>query len=633
MITRRTQLALLIAIVLFGLAIRLYRLDAGAFRGDEAFSVQRWTAEPLSVSLTDIASIEPHPPLTYILFRFWGLVFGTESEFLLRMLPALLNLTGISAIYALGKRLSGQSTVGLISAFLWAIHPFQVWHAQDFRNYGIWAGLSLILLWLALRVIQSRKRNILDWILYTVIAIISCLIFYNELITIGVLGLYVLLLYWRKPKFVIQWSMLNGSIIILTIATFFIFQSDLISSGEYAGTTGALQIEQLWQRFTPVLHFGDTLSLSLQQQFNPATDWWFFIWLVTVLAMIYLAITRPKQSIFMLMLAIIPLLMLALISTRLFIFRPRYVMLSVPAYTLLISYTIYLLWLRPMTRIVSIALLITWVGISGISLNNYYHNPDYQKAPDWRDMIAYLEENTQSDEIIIQTGVDAGFGYYYENADIVAGEFALPANFDQPINDIIVEMEATVARFDTIWIVGQTFPDWQNAGVVEEWALDNLQLIREAQIAGLPVRQFMVWEVQSDELVDEPLAIFEASIALMGVELLQSNYTDDLTAILYWQAFEQTETALTVFSHLVGKINPETGTSLWSQDDHPPQNGRLSTNLWEVNRLYRDVYRLPLSTVVPGDYRLHIGFYDPATGDRLLLEDGADAYMLDIIIE
>lgn len=632
MMTRRTHIAILIGIVLLGFSLRLYQLDAVAFRGDEAFSVQRWAATPLSESLSEIASIEPHPPLTYVLFRLWGLIFGIESEFTLRLLPILFNLIGIPAMYALGKRLSGKAIIGLISAFLWAIHPFEIWHAQDFRNYGIWAGLSVMLLWLALKLIQSNKREMTDWLLYIFVATISCLIFYNELITIGILGLYVLLLYWRETKFTIQWSVVNGSIIILTIVAFFIFQGDLVSSGEYAGTTGALQIEQLWQRFISVLQFGDTLSLSLQYQFNPATNWWTFILAITVVALFYVTKSRPKQSIFILMTAFIPLLMLGLISTRLNIFRPRYVMLAVPGYILLISYTIHLLWSGKFTRIVSIAMMILWISISGISLDNYFHNVDYRKSPDWRELTAFLEENTQADEIIIQTSVDAGFGHYYNIADIIAGEFALPANFDQPISDVITKMEATAESFDTIWILGQTFPDWQNAGVVEDWAFENLQLIRETWIAGLPVRQFMNRDVQDGEVNDESIAIYGDSIVLLDIVTLQSDYTDDLTIILYWQALQQTETPLTVFVHLVGDINPETSTPLWSQDDHLPQNGFISTDLWETGTIYRDVYTLPLSSVTSGEYSLYIGFYDPDINERVLLENGEDAYVLDSVI-
>lgn len=632
MMTRRTQIAILIGIVLLGFSLRLYQLDAVAFRGDEAFSVQRWAATPLSESLSEIASIEPHPPLTYVLFRLWGLIFGIESEFTLRLLPILFNLIGIPAMYALGKRLSGKAIIGLISAFLWAIHPFEIWHAQDFRNYGIWAGLSVMVLWLALKLIQSNKREMTDWLLYIFVATISCLIFYNELITIGILGLYVLLLYWHETKFAIQWSVVNGSIIIITIVAFFIFQGDLVSSGDYAGTTGALQIEQLWQRFIPVLQFGDTLSLSLQYQFNPATNWWTFILAITVVALFYVTKSRPKQSIFILMTAVIPLLMLGLISTGLNIFRPRYVMLAVPGYILLISYTIHLLWSMKFTRIISITMMILWISISGISLDNYFHNVDYRKSPDWRELTAFLEENTQADEIIIQTSVDAGFGHYYNIADIEAGEFALPANFDQPIPDVIAEMETTAESFDTIWILGQTFPDWQNAGVVEDWAFENLQLIRETWIAGLPVRQFMNWDVQDGEVSDEPIVIYAESIALLDIVTLQSDYTDDLTVILYWQALQQTEMPLTVFVHLVSDINPETGTPLWSQDDHPPQNGIISTDLWETDIIYRDVYTLPLSSVTSGEYSLYIGFYDPDINGRVLLENGEDAYILDAII-
>ncbi|MCA9913768.1 MAG: hypothetical protein KC496_10485, partial [Anaerolineae bacterium] len=55
----------LIAFIWFGFALRLHQIDAVALRGDEAFSVQNWAGLPLSASLTDIASIEPHPPGTY----------------------------------------------------------------------------------------------------------------------------------------------------------------------------------------------------------------------------------------------------------------------------------------------------------------------------------------------------------------------------------------------------------------------------------------------------------------------------------------------------------------------------------------------------------------------------------------
>lgn len=629
---RYTHLAILISILLLGSFLRLYHLDTVAFRGDEAFSVQRWTATPLNQSLTDIASIEPHPPLTYMLFRFWGIIFGTQSEFSLRLLPVFFNLLGIPAIYALAKRISKQENVALIAAFLWAIHPFEIWHAQDFRNYGIWAGLSVMTLWLGLRVIQLQKASLIDWVLYTAIAVTSCLIFYNELITIGTLGLYVLLMFWHKPKFVMKWSVLNGGIIALTIAMFIIFQGDLISGGGYGGTTGGFEIEQYWQRFMPVLNFGDTLSLSLLQQFNPTTNWWLFITIIIISASSYLTVSRPKHSIFLLILAIIPLITLGLISTQLQIFRPRYVMLVVPAYTIIISYVICLLWQKAFMRIISVVLLGIWIAISAISLNNYYHNPAYQKSPDWRGLITYLENNVQDDEVIIQTSVDASFGYYYDNSTISAGEFALPADVTQEIPEIITTLESTSEQFDSLWIVGQTFPDWQNAGIVENWASENLQLTRQTQIAGLPVRQFMNWDVNPETLSTQSLATFADSISLIDINIFAPEPTNELTIHLYWQVIEQTDNPMTVFVHLIGDVNPETGSLLWAQDDHPPQNGRVSTNLWDTGQIYRDVYVLDLEGIPVGEYQLLIGLYDPETSERLLVDENTDAYFADAII-
>jgi hypothetical protein len=624
---RNTALSVLVAIILVGFFLRLYHLDTVAFRGDEAFSVQRWSATPLYESLTDIASIEPHPPLTYILFRAWGLIFGTYFGFSLRMLPLLFNLMGIPALYAIGKLLSGRHDIGLLAAFFWAIHPFQIWHAQDYRNYAIWAGLSTLTVWLGLHLILAKRKRHIDWIFYTLLALSSCLIFYNELITIGVLGLFVLIFYWRDRRFLVQWSLLNGGIIAIIFLTFFIFQGDLITSGGYGGTTGGFELTQYWQRFLPVLAFGDSLSVTLMQQFNADTVWWPLVLLLIMVSWLTVLYYQPKQAYFLALLGFVPLVMLGLISMRLSIFRPRYIMIAIPAYILMLSFAINVLWQHNLwQKLISFVLVLTWLGLSLTSLNNYYNNSDYAKAPNWPALANYLEANTEESEVIIQTSVDAGFGYYYDRADILAGEFALPADVDQPISEIIATMEQTSANYHSIWIVGQTFPDWPNTGLVEKWALENLQLVRETHIARLPVRQFMAWDVLPSEIEVEPLAVYGDSIELVGTHIFEPEPTNELTIWLYWRPLILTETPQTVFVHLIGDLNPATGTPLWSQEDHPPQNDRASTSEWETNVFYRDMYKLSLENVVTGEYILMAGFYDPQNGTRLLLEDGSDAF-------
>ena len=111
---RRVRLLFLLAPVIWlGFGLRLHDLAAVPLRGDEAFSALNWAQKPPPQSLTEIAAIEPHPPLPYLLFHAWGrAVGGIDSPFALRFLDVLGNIIGAAAMFALGWRLSSQPAVG-----------------------------------------------------------------------------------------------------------------------------------------------------------------------------------------------------------------------------------------------------------------------------------------------------------------------------------------------------------------------------------------------------------------------------------------------------------------------------------------------------------------------------------------
>ena len=131
--------SLLVIIILLGFGLRTHDLQAVPLRGDEAFSVLYWADTPLNVSLTEIAHGEPHTPLVYAVGRAWNYIIGgIDSVFALRYLSVLGNIIGVSAIFALGWRLSKRRSAALIAALMWALHPFEIWHSQEFRNYAYW---------------------------------------------------------------------------------------------------------------------------------------------------------------------------------------------------------------------------------------------------------------------------------------------------------------------------------------------------------------------------------------------------------------------------------------------------------------------------------------------------------------
>ncbi len=616
---------MMILIILVGFFLRLYHLSIVPLRGDEAFTVQYWAQQPLADSLAKTATIEPHPILTYALFRGWGLAAGT-SAFTMRLLPAMTNVLGIAALYAIGRRIGGRK-LGLVAALLFALHPFEIWHAQDARNYGIWAGASAVTLALGIRALRTKWR--IHWIAYAIIAAITANIFYFEWLTTAAFGLYVAIAYWKERRVFGIWLAAALPAILTSAASFLILQGSLIATGSYGGTTASrLDFPRLFTWFLPTLSVGETIPA------NFSATLWPFILLILCTGLLINWRKNHRMTLLLAILAFVPMLLLAGASSRLNIFNPRYMLSAVPAFLLLFAVLIVdirSVGLLPASvrRILPYALAGVWLILAGYSLNNAYFDSDYAKSKNWPALIQYVRENVTKEDLVIQLSVDPAFGYYY---DAPADAPALPEKPSQPASDIEQKLEIDSTHYQSIWIVGQTFPDWPNTGVVENWLDNHMQFIRGGQIDGLNYRQYVPWQVAPAEIEGQPLATFDTLVELVGAHVfLPPDTSGSLTVWFDWKPIKQSATPLKIFVHLIGDTNPETGSPLWTQDDHFPQNGRVNTDSWTVNTVYRDIYSLPLASVIPGEYTIEIGFYDPMTNQRLQVGDG-DSFVLQKLI-
>ncbi|MBN1640616.1 MAG: hypothetical protein JXA09_05210 [Anaerolineae bacterium] len=107
-------------------------------------------------------------------------------------------------------------------------------------------------------------------------------------------------------------------------------------------------------------------------------------------------------------------------------------------------------------------------------------------------------------------------------------------------------------------------------------------------------------------------AVFGSQIALLGYDVLPvQGAAQSLT--LYWRAVGRIETDWTLFVHL---YDPAT-EAIASQWDAQPLHGAYPTSWWRTREVVSDTVTLDLGGVAPGEYRLGIGLYDAATGDRL----------------
>lgn len=612
--TRNRALAAVILLTLLGFALRVYALDRVPFRGDEAFTVLNWITPPLGATLaSDIPTRDPQPPLAYAVFWGWGQLTGT-SELAMRLLPALAGTLGIPLLYALGARLHSRQ-MGALAALLWAIHPHLIWHAQDARNYALWSALSAAALWLALRALAHQRRR--DWALYVLAAAAAAYMYYLELFVLVALNLFVAAAYWRRWAALRRWIVAQG-LIALLLAPWFLQERLLVSSG-YTGTTYSAEFARLFDWFLPALTFGETLPTPL------AAFAWPLIALALALGLLAWWRQCRRCALLLLLLGAVPPLLLTLVSLRLDVFTPRYVLASTPAYTLMLAGLVILAPVRvtrtpAARRALASGLLVALVAVSSASLAVYYF--DYAKAPDWRALAAHLHERVDPDNsLVIQTAADEAFTYYFRGwSDLQR----LPANPGQPDREIAAVLEADRQQYQNIWLVANPSPDWPNASTSAEWLESHMQLIRADSVAGLPARHFMPWQVDPAELAGGSIQ-FGSAAELLGVRLLDEPAdAGRLVLLAYWQPLADTDSNLKVFVHLVPAATPTAAPA--AQDDQFLQDGRISTRRWSGAERFRDVYTLALEPLPAGTYSLFIGLYDPATGARTLLADGSDRY-------
>jgi hypothetical protein len=131
-------------------------------------------------------------------------------------------------------------------------------------------------------------------------------------------------------------------------------------------------------------------------------------------------------------------------------------------------------------------------------------------------------------------------------------------------------------------------------------------------------------EVQGRDHRYEPMtpehvqsALFRSSVELVGYDLWDGVRApgSPLDVTLYWHALETPDENYHTFVHLL-----DAEGNIVTQHDGPPgsEGGQLPTLGWLPGEYLTDTHRLHLPfDLVDGVYHLGVGFYLPATGQRL----------------
>ncbi|HVO72357.1 MAG TPA: glycosyltransferase family 39 protein, partial [Aggregatilineaceae bacterium] len=541
-------------------------------------------------------------------FWVWKSVAG-DSEFAMRYLPLLGNLIGVAAVAAVGRRLFQDHAVALIAAALWAINPFQIWHAQDVRNYALWAGFSPLAMGLFLRAADTNRRR--DWSFYIVAEAVALYAFFLEVFLLGVQALYMLVRH--SPRSVLRRALLAWAVLGVILIPWLV-QLWYLSRSGYQGTTEQSQPVKLITWFLPTLLTGDVFQPPWKAILPLA-------WCALVALGILGARCRDRVCLWLAAWVILPTGLLLIAATRTSIFDPRYLIAITPPLLLLMARAVWPA-ARPLAGyrrgLVAVSLGLLIIPLLGLDTLVKYYRGDHPKSPDWPALTLYLEGRARPGDLILETQSDPALRYYYHGS---ADDDSLV-----PGADIPAQLRPELNFYPTIWLIGRS-------PAAETFLQDQSQAVSFHMLSSFSIMQFRRWVPSNHEIATKTGVTFGDLADLKGYTIQGPDAASRaIVVLLYWEPLGQSTVDYKVFVHLAGPSRPDDGSPLWDQEDHPPLYGFASTLAWKPGTLYRDPYHLLQNLAMPlapGTYTIQVGFYDPDTNTRLPVYDATGAELGD----
>jgi len=590
-------MALLVLLLLLAFALRLHRLGYQSLWYDEAVSMHLALKDLGSLTLHTARDI--HPPLYYYLLHFWILAAGS-SEFSAAFFSLVFGILIIAACYRLGTELYDRRA-GLLTAFLLAVSPFNLWYSQEIRMYTLGAFLGLASLYCLIRLAGVTRRESREhmasaeahpdgqgggtwklWLgyilssaagLYTLYYFAFLLLFQN-LLVIG---------WWLATR-------LKGRKGVVSLLGWVLAQVMILAL--YLPWLPVALRQALFPPVPPWRGFTDLgtviiqswTALSLGQSVDPES---LLVWpVLSFMFALYLLGLREAavgnrgraMSILLCGHTFVPLLVIYLLSLRTPLFHVRYMFTYSPPFYLLLALGLIRLG---RSRRIALPLGVVIITVAcGYSIYRSHFDPQYA-SDDHRAAVNYIEQRmAPGDAILINAGYSyPAFLYYYEGGiawrgrlvdyrsdgdgrdgaiilqtGTVGGDESL--GWGDPNSDFYATTEGETARaleevfahHDRVWVyrIYDTVTDPQ--GFIRQWLEEQGRMLGEEQFAGESYMRVQCYLTTRDEeystepvhhSLDEEVAKGLRLVAYDAPRAARSG--DELQVSLQWQIGDEAE--------------------------------------------------------------------------------------------
>lgn len=235
---KKNRIFVLICILLVGLGLRMYQLDAHSVWCDEVSYIQHslgityaekhyikdidslqdfWKYDSFENIKNSVYQKSGGNSLLYtFLLNFWIKTFGT-SDAILRFFSIITSILSGIVIYKLGKNLKLNNFQSLLLCFLLMISHLNIQYSQEIRAYSLTLLFALLSTIQLIKLCTNTEKKIINYFLYGIFILLGI---YSHFLIIYIIlghGIYFFTKHYNQPKMLIPLTIIYGSIFMILL--------------------------------------------------------------------------------------------------------------------------------------------------------------------------------------------------------------------------------------------------------------------------------------------------------------------------------------------------------------------------------------------------------------------------------
>jgi mannosyltransferase len=336
-------------------------------------------------------------PLYFLAVRPFTVPF---HEMTVRFPSVLFGLLSIAFVAQAGRKLLNRR-IGLIAAILMAVNPFHVWFSRDANLYTLVALSSTGALYFFAGVL--RRQGFRPWLGLGLLTGIGLWTHYFTYAIPLVGFLYLLCTFGDNYVLLRRWVVTQ----LLAFAPLLPWAVSVILQGQFYIASSAVAKPHPME----LLHTLWNFSIGYTEKVTPIVLVSLGLFGGTILLAILQFRRHPRSTLLLMLSLCLPIAMTFVIAQRLPMYMDRYLIVTLPAFLILVAGGAMSLPVR--MRGLCLAGLIV---ASSIGTARIYYDEEYYTKEDWQGVASYIESQEQSGDAImplLYQSLVPLIGYYY----------------------------------------------------------------------------------------------------------------------------------------------------------------------------------------------------------------------------